>query len=244
MPLSDSDLWCALQALTIGPGEAALPFAARLARDNGWTAAFADRTIEEYRRFLYLCSVAGRPVTPSDQVDQAWHLHLTYTRSYWDDLCGRVLGRPLHHGPTCGGPDERRKYDTQYRQTLELYESEFGEPPPADIWPDPAVRFGANYVRIDRNAVLTVDRGRFRSGVRHLAAAGLCLALGACAQVVDDLMTMSRFEQGLLATAIAIAVFGLIRWSLMTPEERRQQRSDGGGCGSGCGDCGCGGGCD
>jgi hypothetical protein len=34
-------------------------------------------------------------VTPSEQVDQVWHLHLTYTRSYWDEFCPNVLGQPF-----------------------------------------------------------------------------------------------------------------------------------------------------
>ena len=78
---------------------------------SGWPARmvgpskYTDRVIEEYRKFLYLLASAGHPVTPSDQVDQAWHLHLTYTRSYWEDLCEKTIGKPLHHGPTKGGAE-------------------------------------------------------------------------------------------------------------------------------------------
>ncbi len=66
---------------TFDRGDGQLPFATRLARENGWSLAYARRAIEEYRRFVFLALVAGHPVTPSDQVDQVWHLHLTYTRS-------------------------------------------------------------------------------------------------------------------------------------------------------------------
>ena len=62
--------------------EEAYPFAARLARENDWSRDFADRVIAEYRRFAFLALAADHPVTPSDQVDQVWHLHLLYTRSY------------------------------------------------------------------------------------------------------------------------------------------------------------------
>ena len=86
----------------------------RLARDNGWTFEFAERVVEEYRRFAFLAKTAGHPVTPSDEVDQMWHLHLTYTRSYWDDFCGRVLEAPLHHDPTQGGRAEGEKFDDWY----------------------------------------------------------------------------------------------------------------------------------
>lgn len=51
---------------------------------------------------MYLAVRANHPVTPSDEVDQAWHLHLTYSRSYWDEFCGAVLEEVVHHDPTRG----------------------------------------------------------------------------------------------------------------------------------------------
>ena len=56
------------------PG-AEFPFSARLARDNGWTREFALRAIKEYKRFCYLAVISGHPVTPSEEVDEVWHLH-------------------------------------------------------------------------------------------------------------------------------------------------------------------------
>src|SRR5687767_14921571 len=86
-----------LEAYSLDEPGAPLAFSARLARENGWTAAYADRVIEEYKRFVLLAISAGHPVTPSEQVDQAWHLHLLYTETYWLHFCPQVLGRPLHH---------------------------------------------------------------------------------------------------------------------------------------------------
>ncbi|MEI6643616.1 MAG: hypothetical protein WCL10_16420 [Novosphingobium sp.] len=128
-------LWPTLSAYEVGPVDAALSFTRRLARENGWTEAHAARVFEEYRRFLFLAVTAGHEVTPSDAVDQAWHLHLTYTRDYWERLCPEVLGVPLHHGPTKGGPAEGTRFFEQYALTLRSYEAAFG-PAPADIWPD------------------------------------------------------------------------------------------------------------
>lgn len=102
MASSDPELWRRLAGFEVGAADAALTFTRRLARENRWSEAFARRVLEEYRRFVYLSMVAGRPMTPSDAVDQAWHLHLSYTRSYWQGLCRDVLGRPLHHEPTQG----------------------------------------------------------------------------------------------------------------------------------------------
>lgn len=123
-----------------GP-EATLPFTSRLAREQGWDHAFAGRVASEYLRFIHLAMAAGHPVTPSEQVDQAWHLHLIYSRSYWNDLCRDTLGQDLHHGPTAGGSSEDAKFVDWYRKTLESYRRIFGEVPPADIWPDPDARF-------------------------------------------------------------------------------------------------------
>lgn len=129
-------VWALLSRYRIGPADAALSFDRRLARENGWTPAFAARVLDEYRRFCLLAVTADHPVTPSDAVDQAWHLHLTYTRDYWERFCPDVLGRPLHHGPTAGGVAEQHRFFNQYAATLHTYEETFGEAPPADIWAD------------------------------------------------------------------------------------------------------------
>jgi hypothetical protein len=118
-----------------------LPFTSRLARENGWSHAEAARVVREYKRFVVLAMVAGHPVTPSEAVDQAWHLHLVYTRSYWHGLCRDTLGRELHHGPNAGGQCESEKFVDWYTRTLESYRLIFNEKPPAAIWPDPARRF-------------------------------------------------------------------------------------------------------
>jgi hypothetical protein len=135
----DLPVWDALFRYTIGPADTALRFVDRLARENGWRRDYAERVLLEYKRFAFLAITAAHPVTPSDAVDQAWHLHLTYTRDYWERFCPEVLGRPLHHGPTAGGSAEQHRYFEQYAQTLRSYERVFGAPP-ADIWPGAARR--------------------------------------------------------------------------------------------------------
>jgi hypothetical protein len=116
-------------------------FLAHLMCANGWNHQFALRAIEEYRKFVFLALVADHPVTPSDQVDQVWHLHLLCSEAYWNDFCPGVLGRPLHHQPTRGGKAERERFHEQYRATIDSYRQHFGEPP-ADLWPPVDVRFG------------------------------------------------------------------------------------------------------
>lgn len=139
-PIADHPVWIALSSYIVGPADAALSFTARLARENGWTRAHAERVWQEYRRFCFLAVTGTGAATPSDAVDQAWHLHLTYTRDYWERFCPHVLGRPLHHGPTAGGPAEQHRFFEQYADTLHRYEQAFGAAPPADLWPNAARR--------------------------------------------------------------------------------------------------------
>lgn len=130
--MRDRELWTRLQAYSFDDAGSA-PFSVKLARGQGWSCAFTVRVIEEYRRFLYLTQVSPRQVTPSKAVDAAWHVHLTYTRDYWEDLCPNVLGKPLHHQP-CAGEEEMPRYRDQFAATKSLYEAEFGMEPPIAIW--------------------------------------------------------------------------------------------------------------
>ncbi|WIA54817.1 hypothetical protein N6H05_17395 [Sphingobium sp. WTD-1] len=139
-PPKDHVIWAALSGYEIGPPDAAFSFTARLARENGWAVAYAARVVEEYKRFCFLVVTGTDQQTPSDAVDQAWHLHLTYTRDYWERFCPQILGRPLHHEPTKGGPVEQGRFFNQYARTLRRYEQVFGVSPPADIWPGAAQR--------------------------------------------------------------------------------------------------------
>jgi uncharacterized protein (TIGR04222 family) len=127
-------------------------FLAHLMGANGWSRSFALRAIEEYRKFVFLALVVDHQVTPSDQVDQVWHLHLLCSDAYWNDFCPRVLGRPLHHHPAKGGQAERDRFHEQYRATIRSYRQHFGEPP-AEMWPPVDVRFGRD---------LQMQRGRIR----------------------------------------------------------------------------------
>jgi len=131
----------AILAFELDEPQAALPFTSRLAREQGWTHAFAAQVIDEYKHFVALMVLAGHPVTPSEEVDQVWHLHLLYTQSYWHDLCCDLLGQDLHHGPTKGGTHESDKFHDWYSKTLQSYQRIFQKEPSPEIWPSPHQRF-------------------------------------------------------------------------------------------------------
>lgn len=110
-------------------------FAEKLAQDMDRSPEYIARLVQEYLRFVYLTQVSTTEMTPSDSVDRAWHMHLTFTRDYWEILKPK-LRRPLHHEP-CESPSAMPRYLQQYQDTRVLYAQEFGAPPPAEFWPSP-----------------------------------------------------------------------------------------------------------
>jgi len=134
-------------AFSIGDENTHSSFIKRLAKENNWSTSGAGRAFDEYKKFLYLGAIADGMVTPSDAIDQVWHLHLLYTESYWTDLCGEVLKRSFHHGPSKGGKAEGEKFGACYLATLRAYEPHFGTPP-ADLWPVGS-QPQTNYQRVD-----------------------------------------------------------------------------------------------
>jgi hypothetical protein len=240
-------LWKRIRDFSLDDPQASLPFSARLARENGWSRSFARRVLEEYKRFLFLAMVAGHEVTPSDEVDQAWHLHLVYTHSYWNSLCGEILGKSLHHGPTRGGTAEGQRYDLAYGSTLESYEKWFGERPPVDIWPPPSIRFAntSTFRRVNtaRNWIVSkrlMQRSAVAVGIAVVALAGIGAA--APAMVADQDILMSGGFWFFAVLGVIIAMGAVSRFTSRKSNRRGDNSSSG--CGSGLFGCGSGGKCD
>jgi len=151
--------WTKIKNFELDDPDVDFSFSDRLARENGWSIEFALRAIEEYKKFMFLISVCKEPLTPSDQVDQVWHLHLIYTHSYWEEFCGEILGHPVHHGPTKGGNQERNKYVNLYQNTLMRYKHYFGYEAPKDIWPESSIRFSEiEFRRVNMNRYWVISK--------------------------------------------------------------------------------------
>lgn len=145
-------LWKSIKRFELDDVEASMTFTDRLCRENSWPIDYGVRAVLEYKKFMMLICVSGHPCTPSDEVDQVWHLHLLYTVSYWKEFCQNVLRREVHHGPTKGGGREREKYKDWYAETLKSYEELFEMKPPEDLWPSPENRMKfINFSRINRH---------------------------------------------------------------------------------------------
>jgi hypothetical protein len=164
-------LWEKISNFSLDNPEASFSFTDRLARENGWSIEFSKRVVDEYKKFIYMSVVSGKSLTPSDEVDQAWHLHLVYSYSYWVEMCENTLGGfRLHHGPTKGGVTEKKRYDDQYSQTLEFYRNEFGYDAPRDTWPNHDVRFGKiNFRRVSMHDNYVLSKEKVKSYMLNVA---------------------------------------------------------------------------
>lgn len=220
MNIQELTTWTRLSDLDFDAADAAFPFSVRLARDNGWAPGFAATAIEEYRKFCFLAVHAGHPVTPSDEVDQVWHLHLTYSRHYWDTLCRDTLERPLHHGPTQGGAAEDRKFHDWYEATLASYRRYFGEPPKC-VWPAACERFHErnDFVRINRRDILTLDRTLLQRGaLASLAGGGVLAVAHAVAQTEGTAQGVPE-----IGFVVALGVVLLVTFIVAVVQSRRRK---------------------
>ncbi|MEL7147992.1 MAG: hypothetical protein AAFO69_16580 [Bacteroidota bacterium] len=156
------DLWHQVNRFPLDDPRADFNFSDRLARENSWTKEYALRTILEYKKFMFLICQSNHPLTPSDQVDQVWHLHMIYTHSYWTDFCKNTLGKDVHHGPTKGGSTEKEKYNNWYEETRKLYKSTFAMQAPEDIWPPSHIRFGElRFSRVNHHRNWVIPKPKF-----------------------------------------------------------------------------------
>lgn len=229
-------LWNHLSQFTPDVPGAALTFTHRLARENGWSLTFAEQVFNEYRKFLFLCAISPQPVTPSDAVDQAWHLHLSYTESYWNDLCRNILGKELHHHPTQGGESEQNKYSGYYNCTLELYRSTFYSDPPVAIWPPEQERFSdIDFVRVNKRTNWVFKKFRISIPPSILFIAG------------GAIITWAVNTPAVLPAYVVLSLIGYSIFADATGKGRRTTWSSDSGCGGGCsmgdGDSGCSSGC-
>ena len=78
--------------------------------------------------FQHRCSPCPQLSPPTPWITRPWHEFILCTRIY-GTFCRRHFGRMIHHQPE-GMEDEN---NSQFDQTLALYQRYFG-PPPAAYW--------------------------------------------------------------------------------------------------------------
>ena len=241
MNFQQIELYKRIQAFALDRPDSQLSFSQRLAKDNGWSLGYTQRAIEEYKKFIFLAVAAGHPVTPSDQIDQVWHLHLTYTRLYWQEFCPKILQTTLHHEPTRGGSSEQLKFGSWYSKTLESYEQFFGHIPPIDIWPKPKDRFGRDlhFIRINTQQSWVLSKPNFTVSVKpQLRKIGIFTFLAFLSLMITGCQIISQIPNPMNFTGpefltfyISLVVMGIalaawLRFSLCLVSANTKQQPD------------------
>ena len=133
MPLTKPDLWKSIEDLRHWQlrRSVALRRAAPRKRTAG-TAPYTAGVIREYKCFIYALCVSGEALSPSPDVDKAWHLHLIHTKDYWRHFC-RVLGQEIHHQPFAEEDSDERHRRNQ-RRAMDILAAEFDEVTSTAIW--------------------------------------------------------------------------------------------------------------
>src|SRR6478672_10739802 len=90
-----------------------------------------------------------RPLTPTRDIDQIWHLHMLHPRAYHQD-CEAILGEVLDHDGGFGAGDEEPELLRLFEETAGLWEAKFGEPYVGEP--------GADIVKCTRNCVSRCTR--------------------------------------------------------------------------------------
>lgn len=93
----------------------------RLTSVKGLSPGQSREALVEVIKFLSLCALSERTLTPSKIVDDIWHELILFTRTY-HDMCYQYFGKFIHHQPSANTGKEHR----QFQHTLTLYQNTFG----------------------------------------------------------------------------------------------------------------------
>lgn len=100
----------------------------RVSKEHGYSQKDAANLVKEAKRMLYLSVVSDQAISPSVEIDDAWHEMLMFTRFY--QQFADFIGSYIHHDPTPGPPDGGRLYE----RTKANYEQYFSEKPNPRYW--------------------------------------------------------------------------------------------------------------
>lgn len=96
----------------------------------GWKLEKAKKAVEQYRRWLWLNAVYGADrLSPSQDVDSVWHMHILDTRKYAEDCAVMFNGLFLHHNPYAGweSTEAEEAHQKRYQRTKQLYAEHFDD---------------------------------------------------------------------------------------------------------------------
>jgi hypothetical protein len=214
----EQQLWERINNFKLDKEGVSLSFSKRLARENGFSEQFAKEIVGEYKKFIFMCCISEHPVTPSNFVDLAWHLHLTYTKSYWIDLCQNTLQQEIHHTPTEGGKSESSKFKNCYEYALNFYEKTFNQKPNPDIWENTQKRFEINFINVDRTQNWIIPKIVINNRIKFILIFLICsIFLTGCSE--------GEVIQIFIPTAIIGVIIMIINKANNNPSRHRNDSS-------------------
>ena len=204
-------------------------FIAQLCEKMHWRTEFAVMAWQEYVKFMALIDVAGERLVPSKVVDEVWHLHLTYTQSYWKDFCEQTLGREIHHNPSVRSMEAQQKDRAGFQCTLALYRTHFAEPPAA-VWANPDCKEPPEAIEGKEqnenqlgDATSKKNRfNRFNIARWWFPALGSTLLLAACTPEVREFQHW--VELGVVVICIGFFGYGFIDEMLENRRNRKNKK--------------------
>ncbi len=221
MQLKDESLWNRLQGFSLDASDADFPFSKKLAKEENWTLDFTKKAIEEYKKFIYLCCILPHGASPSKTVDKVWHMHLIYTRNYWEEFCPEILRRKLHHHPSKGGQHEKDRHQDWFLDTLSQYKTIFQKEAPADIWLE------------------KTEKKTRKNRLNKLRIVPLFMPLFLLSSCLGEVLSTLGI---IILSGLGIIVFGSVLSLFSDSNGGHSKGKDDGGAGGSCGGSSCGGG--
>jgi hypothetical protein len=101
----------------------------KLVHQYNWQHKHAVIVVHMYKNFLFLNAKYGEKykLTPSEEIDEIWHLHILETKKYRKD-CYAIFGKYFDHNPMSFKGDIKANYTEMaqsFNKMLELYRKEF-----------------------------------------------------------------------------------------------------------------------
>lgn len=98
-----------------------------------------EAKLVEYQRYMELnARFPDRLMPMSPPIDPVWHAHILITRDY-RRFCEQAVGFFVEHKPCFDDEELERLMPDYLNNTLALYAEVFGEPAPAEYWPQTCV---------------------------------------------------------------------------------------------------------
>jgi hypothetical protein len=137
--LSEPDLWAIIRDWHLPyrreldelsePPRHCTRFEHNLRRIGDWTDDASKGITQAYRKFLYIKALSGGTLSPPTWIDAAWHFHLSFAKNYGE--LEAAIGRKIEHRQDL----PRAEIHQAYERGRSLWEAEFDEEPPLDLWP-------------------------------------------------------------------------------------------------------------